>query len=500
VSELAECAASTPVLIGVGLVSQRAASAATAHEALTLMRDAARAAGGDLRGEQLLARVERVYVPQGRWAYRDPGRAIADAIGAFGATTVLARVGVLQERLLADAAERIAAGELGVALVVGGDAGYRLTQARRAGLDVRDSRQETEPDEIWRPSGAIVTEAEMASGLGIAAPGYYAIIETAARHRAGRGAAEWARSVDELYRSMSRVAAGNPHAWTRCAVNASDLAPSPANPIIATPFTRAHCSNWSVDQASALLLCSARVARDAGVPADQWVFPLASGISEHMVPLTARADLHAAGGIRLAADAALGAAGLARGQLDLVDVYSCYPPAIRAHAEALGLAPDGPVTVTGGMRFAGGPFNNYVLHATGQLALRLRAGAGRFGAVTSVSGMLTKDAIGVWGTVPSPEGFQLRDVTSAVARHTVTREVGRDLRGRARIVGYTVLHGGGVPTAAVAVLENRDAVRVIARCTHPDVIRDFVSMQEQCGRDYLVEDGTFRPSGADHGR
>jgi acetyl-CoA C-acetyltransferase len=460
------------------------------------MRDATVAAGADLHSERVLERVECVYVPQGRWGYRYPGRYIADTVGAFGATTVLARVGVLQERLLADAAERIAAGDLDVALVVGGDAGYRLAQARKAGLEVGESQQETEPDETWRPSGVIVTDAERASGLGVAAPGYYAIIETAARHRAGTTPVDWARAVNQTYVSMSEVAAGNPYAWSRRPLKPEDLAASPANPMVAAPFTRAHCSDWSVDQASALLLCSARAARDAGLPEKRWVFPLASAISEHMVAMTARADLPAANGIQLAAAAALSAGGLERAQLDLVDLYSCYPPAIRAHAEALALAPDVPVTITGGMRFGGGPFNNYVLHATGQLALRLRAGEGRNGAVTSVSGMLTKGAIGLWGTNPNPDGFQLRDVTDEVARHTLVREVRHDLRGPAQIRGYTVLHDRQRPTVAVAVLEDRDAVRVIARCTDPDVLRDFGGTQEQCGREFLVEDGNFGPLGA----
>jgi acetyl-CoA C-acetyltransferase len=448
--------------------------------------------------QQLLARAQRIYVPQGRWSYRDPGRAIANAIGASGASTVLARVGVLQERLLTDAVARIAAGDLDIALVIGGDAGYRLAQARKAGLEVHESQQETKPDETWRPSGSIVTNEEMATGLGTAAPGYYAIIETAARHRTGRTPVDWARSVDELYASMSEVAAANPYAWKRQVLTVDDLSPSPANPIIATPFTRAHCSDWNVDQASALLLCSARVARAAGIPTEKWVYPLASGISEHMVPVTARADLHAASGIHHAANAALDAAGLSPEQLDLVDLYSCYPPAVRAHAAALALAPHVPVTITGGMRFGGGPFNNYLLHATGQLALRLRAGAGRFGAVTSVSGMLTKDAIGIWGTAPNPDGFQLRDVTNDVALNSTALQVQHDLIDKARIVGYTVLHDRDGPTVAVAVLENRDRVRVMAHSTHPDVLRDLDGTEEQCGRSFLVADHTFAPRERPH--
>jgi acetyl-CoA C-acetyltransferase len=290
---------------------------------------------------------------------------------------------------------------------------------------------------------------------------------------------------------MSAIAAANPHAWSPDAVEPAALAASAENPMIAAPYTRLHCSDWSVDQASALLLCSAQVAREAGVLADRWVFPQASGISDHMISLSARDRLDDANGIRLAARAALEATGISADQLDLVDLYSCYPAAVRAHAEAIGLRDGLPPTLTGGMRFAGGPFNNYVLHATGQLALRLRAGAGRYGAVSSVSGMLTKHAIGLWGAAPNPDGYQLRDVTQRVARQATPRPVRPDLAGSATVAGYTVVYDRNVPTVAVAVLEADDGSRVIARSVDPALVTDMSSLSEQCGRRVTVAGGSF---------
>jgi acetyl-CoA C-acetyltransferase len=108
----ARVAARTPVLVGIGLISQRADSARAAREALELMVDAAVAAGLDSGVPRLLARVRQVYVPHGRWGYRNPGRAIAERIGASSTRStrsLLARVGVLQERLIADAAVPLAA-------------------------------------------------------------------------------------------------------------------------------------------------------------------------------------------------------------------------------------------------------------------------------------------------------------------------------------------------------------------------------------------------------
>jgi acetyl-CoA C-acetyltransferase len=210
-----------------------------------------------------------------------------------------------------------------------------------------------------------------------------------------------------------------------------------------------------------------------------------------MVPLSARDRLDDADGIRFAAPAALDATGISADELDLVDLYSCYPAAVRAHAEAIGLRDGLPLTITGGMRFAGGPFNNYVLHATGQLALRLRAGAGRYGAVSSVSGMLTKHAIGLWGTDPNPDGYQVRDVTDRVARQATPRPVRPDLAGTTTVAGYTVLYDHNVPTAAIAVLEAEDGARVIARSVDPAMVADMSSLAEQRGRRVTVAGGSF---------
>jgi acetyl-CoA C-acetyltransferase len=489
--EAGDVPASTPVLVGVGLVSQRAASAAAAREPLELMVDAALAAGADAGAPRLLERVGQVAVPNGRWRYRDPGRAIAERIGAPLAASLLARVGVLQERLVADAAARIAAGDLDVSLVVGGDAGHRLVQCGKAGVEPSEAQQESEPDVRWRASEAIVTDEEVGAGLGVAAPGYYAIIESAMRARSGATVAGRAEEVAQLYSSMSAVAAANPHAWSPIAVAPEALSPSVDNPMIAAPYTRLHCSDWSVDQASALLLCSAGTARAAGVPAERWVFPQSSAWSDHMVPMTARPRLDEPIGLDAAVTAVLAATGISAADLDLVDAYSCYPAAVRAHATALALGTGAVPTITGGMRFGGGPFNNYVLHAVGQLALRLRAGQGRFGAVTSVSGMLTKHAIGVWGAAPNPAGYQSRDVTSQVARRATARTVRADLQGRATVVGYTVLHERNVPSAAVAVLEAEDGNRTIARSIDRKVLSDLCGGVEQCGRWVTVAAGSF---------
>ncbi len=61
----------TPVLVGVGAASADAEAAETMVLALE-------AAGADAGRPGLLARIDRIAVPQGSWAYPDPGRLVAD--------------------------------------------------------------------------------------------------------------------------------------------------------------------------------------------------------------------------------------------------------------------------------------------------------------------------------------------------------------------------------------------------------------------------------------
>lgn len=74
----------TPVLVGIGVATQREDDPPRAMEPLDLMLAAVRNAATDASPEpaKLLASVGRIGVPEGRWHYRNPGGEIARAIGA----------------------------------------------------------------------------------------------------------------------------------------------------------------------------------------------------------------------------------------------------------------------------------------------------------------------------------------------------------------------------------------------------------------------------------
>ncbi len=485
--------ARTPILVGIGTATRREEDPRKALDPLALMIEAARHAGADAGSPELLTDLGQIMVPRGRWMHANPGRAIGAALGARRVRSVLSTVGVLQQTLIGAACAAIAAGEIGSALVTGGDAGFRLLRARIAGIELpKLPPDDSEPDSLLAPKEELRHPAEIRAGLRMPVS-LYAIMESAYRARYGWSVAEHRDRIAGLYARFSAVAADNPEAWTRKELMAAAIRePSERNAMQAFPYTKLLCSSWNVDQAAALLFCSEAEAIARGIPRDRWVYPWASTESNHMVAVTARGDLGACPGAAIAGRAALERFGLGPDDLDLVDLYSCFPVAVETYAEAVGLGLERDLTVTGGMSYGGGPYNNYVLQSTARMGRLLRAGQGRTGLVSTVSGVLTKQGFGLWSSDRPEDGFHAADVTDGVAAAVTERPVLADHAGPGRIAGYTVLHEPGRPVRAIAVVDLADGARALATSDDPAVTAAFEGDREFVGSLLVLDGDRFR--------
>jgi acetyl-CoA C-acetyltransferase len=161
-------------------------------------------------------------------------------------------------------------------------------------------------------------------------------------------------------------------------------------------------SSNMVDQGAALVLTSVDKATYLQIPSERWVFRTRTDATTPMH--RRRAEFYHSPAIRIAGQRALHLAGVGVDDLDLIDVYSCFPSAVQVAANELGLPtgdPSRPLTVTGGLTFAGGPWNNYVTHSIATMAERLVANPGKRGLITANGGYLTKHSFGR-RMVPSP--------------------------------------------------------------------------------------------------
>jgi acetyl-CoA C-acetyltransferase len=475
-------AARIPVLVGVGVVQQRADDPREAREPLLLMGDALDRAADDAGSRALLARADSIRVPRGFWDYSDPGRALAERFGGSGTRTCVAEIGVLQSTLLGAAARDIAEGRADVVLVAGGEARHRAQRAQQLGVEAPLTRLAAgPPDEVLRPHAEILSPLEVKAGLHTPVS-QYAVIENALRFAEKQRLDAHRDVVAALQARASAVAAGNPDAWDRNPHSAVEIrGPQPGNRMLAFPYTKLHTSQWNVDQAAGLIFCSLGTARALGLSAERFVYPLAVADANHMLPLAARPALERVPGFAHAGRRAFEHAGLCAAQLDRLELYSCFPVAVRAQARELGIDEARPLTVTGGMTFGGGPLNNFVLQALARTAVLLRAAPGSTGLVTAVSGILTKQGVSLWASRPPEAPFGFFDVTRETADEQAALALVEAGDGPARAAGYTVLFEGERAARTAFVCDLPDGRRTLAASDDP-ALAELGTREELSGR------------------
>lgn len=261
--------------------------------------------------------------------------------------------------------------------------------------------------------------------------------------------------------------------------------------MLAFPYTRLHNSQWNVNQGAGLIFCSADVALEMGIARDKWVFPCASTEANFMTVVAGRRDLGGCPGFRVAGEVAMEMAGVRFDDIRLLELYSCFPSAVRMQLEEFGMGGEEDLSVTGGMTFGGGPLNNFVLQATVKMAQLVREQPGEVGLVTSVSGMLTKQACALWSTRANPRGWRFADVTERVRVQSRLCEVVADYQGAATVAGYTVLFQGDTPQRAVAVFDLPRDRRTVAYSEDQDIIAAMLA-EECCGMKFSLLDGQFQ--------
>jgi acetyl-CoA C-acetyltransferase len=457
---------------------------------------AAVGAGRDAGSPALLAAVDRIAVPQGTWSLTDPARTVATRIGARGVRTHRYEIGVSQQEIINDALGAIQHGEADVVLVVGGEA---RAWARRGETD---PDPETEPPDVThtRPPD-FVAPIEIDAGIVWPVVQQYALIENALAAHEGLAAPAHRDEVARLWARFNQVAQSNPDAAFPTPRSAADIAcAGPKNRPLAYPYNVRHASQWTVDQAAALLFCSSARAEEAGVPRDRWVFPhVALHVSE-TVTLTARRNLHTWPAMVTLGRTAAAHLGHPLVELAIAEVYSCFPAAVRVQQRALGLDLEGTPTVTGGMAFAGGPFNNFVLGATAAVVPLLRRDPGESGLVTTVSGMLSKPGLAVWSATPSNgRPPLLADMGGAEAGNTggeiVPVSTIDGSHGPATVVSFTVTYDTSdppQPARTVIVADLADGCRTAATCEDAAIARAALT-EGLIGQTVHVEHTTFSP-------
>ena len=492
----------TPIYVGVAQVEQREDDPSAAKEPLELMVEAVKAAAADCGNPNILQASDSVRVVRGIWGYGNPARAVAAQIGAPDAQTGITSLGgnyvqSLTNRSFLD----IQSGKNDIIIVTGGECGRTQARALKAGLKLDWNPLTREPGanpptddsgdtpDIFHGSNKVTRhEAEMKRG--IARPiQFYPMFETALRHANGESVNGHLERVSELWAGFNKVAVDNPHAWIRKAMSAADIrTPSPSNRAVSYPYTKLMNSNNSVDQGAALILTSVGKARSLGISEDRWVYPHAGTEAWDHLYVSERDNLHSSPAIRFAAAKLFDLTSFGVSDMDYIDLYSCFPAAVQVSANEIGIPQDRPLTVTGGLTFAGGPLNNYVMHSVARTVDLLRANPGSRGLVTANGGLLTKHALCIYSTTPPERPFAWADLQADVDA-TLRRKVTVDHDGGVTVESYVVMYGpDGAPNVAHAACLLDDGSRTWANVDDLDTVGAMMT-EEFCGRSGAI-DGT----------
>ena len=477
---------STPVLVGISHLEQRFQDFASAKEPVELMIDAVKAAAEDAGSSELL-NATSVRVIKGIWGYQNPAKAVAQAIGCPNAQTALSPFGGnFVQSVLNVSALDIQSGAHDVIILTGAECGNTQAKAAKASHDLGWAELPGTPDLQIGEEKDMRHDAERAIRLGRPIQ-IYPIMETALRSELGMGVDEHMRHISELWAGFSAVAANNPNAWIRDAKTAEEIRTiSTINRPVSFPYPKFLNSNSAVDQAAALILCSEEKAKALGIAREKWIYPWAGSDAQDHFHFSTRDNLHSSPAIRLAGKKCLEMSDMNVDDIDLVDVYSCFPVAVQIASRELGLDTSKPLTVTGGLTWAGGPLNNYVMHSIVRMAQLLREKPGQKGMITANGGYITKHAFGTYSSDRPEQPVQhakLQDQVDALPK----REVVMNNTGQGVVEGYSVMYGPKGLDKAFVATRLPDGRRAWGTSNDADVLQSMTT-EEFVGRPVTLTD------------
>jgi acetyl-CoA C-acetyltransferase len=497
----------TPVLVACGQITQREPDPAKALSPIDLTAAAVRRAADDSgAGARLLAALDTIVVLRSfsdtSWRFKspfggpsNPPKSLANRIGATSARRLVYTHpgGNMPQWCINRLFEMVTRGEVGAALVCGGEALATQKAAERAKLALDWNEEAGGKPEEWgvstrgwndqedrhRMAGAIVAYPLFANGI---------------RGHLKRSIPEHMMAIGKLFAHFAAVAAKNPLADRRQGFTAEQIATVSAdNPFIGFPYTKLMNSNAFIDQAAAVILTSVANARALGIPEEKWVYLHGTADAYDHWYISDRKNFHSSPAMRTVAKETFEMAGMTMADMDFIDLYSCFPSAVEIACAENGLALDDPrgLTVTGGLPYFGGPGNNYVTHSIAEMISKVRSKPGSKGLVTANGNYVTKQSAGIYSTAPPSKPFAPKD--PAIYQAAINADKGPPVveapTGKGTVETYTVMHDRKGPSYAILFARDAQGRRFIANT--PD---DQALLRDMTERDYLGVGGTVTSS------
>jgi len=423
--------------------------------------------------------------------YKSLASSVAYSAG-FSKATLLVDTpvgGNTPQSLVNEFADRIAKGtfDKGLCVIIGGESLATFEAARSRGVPIPWGGAFEDPPATTFPSSNDTpvmeflgnktpgnSDVEMANG--VATPRrIYPMLEQAFRVTQQGGGRDvnshvkYMASVFEGFNSVASSPSERANAWFPDRRTASEIAtPTSTNRWIGFPYTKTMNSVMDVDQWSAVVLTSLAEAQRLGIPESKYVF--LHGTGEAVEPgyfVSVRPQLGKSFALETSIQQALSQAQVSPKEISFFDLYSCFPIAVELACAKLDIDPltdPRPLTVTGGLPYAGGPGNSYTLGAIAAMMVVLRRNSGQFGLVNGNGWFLTKHACGVYSTRRPTRPFVRRDPKQIQAEldavHVpLLRQVCKLPNGNGVIESYTVDHSRGRVGVVIGTITTEGADR-----------------------------------------
>jgi acetyl-CoA C-acetyltransferase len=451
------------------------------QEPVMVVAEALRRAAADAGRPSLIEEADAIgWVPAVSWGYEDAPARLAEALGRAKPRTgwACSPGGDGGVQVLNDAANRIAEGEVRIALVGGCEVLYSRRRARAEGVDL---------EQRWTPGGsslrfvggdAMRFSNELERRHGVVNPvSAYPFLENAIRAAAGRSIEEHQSFLGRLYARFAEVASRNPLSWFPGPRSADEIRTVHGkNRWVGFPYPKNMNAIMEVDQAAALVVMAASEADRLGIPPAQRATFLGGGRSVDGWSVSERAFLDRSPAYAAAARETQRHAALGPADVDLFDFYSCFPCVVEFAMDVLGLAADDPrgFTLTGGLAQHGGPGNAYSLHALANVLHALRRRPNAVAWVSALGMTATKHA--VCALANDPRRVAASDGRATAVELPPAEKNGPPLvdrpSGKASVESYTVLFDrANQPTHSIFLLRLADGRRSLALGpTTPDAI------------------------------
>ncbi|KAF2271952.1 uncharacterized protein EI97DRAFT_446146 [Westerdykella ornata] len=496
----------TPILIGVADIKNRSLSFADAHEPAVLIHRAILAAIADSGApdpERLRAAIDSIDVVRTwTWPYTDlPGllaRKLGIEDGSLRHREYSEHGGHQPGRLFDEACRRVSRGEVGVAVVCGGEALASLSACAAAKKLPPPgwTKPEQDVNSVFTPTGRDLGD-NLGAIHGIGAPIHvYPLYENAFRAHRGQSIKENNKESAKLYADFSAVSEKHPYSWNYGRRDDEKVIGRVGgkNRMICFPYPLLMNAFNTVNLASALLVTSTTTARTLGISPSKWIYPLGGAGTSDPDFFWHRPNFTSSPSISASLDAALALTSLTPADIDLLDIYSCFPIVPKFAAHHLGLPLTGPrskpLTLLGGLTSFGGAGNNYSMHALSEMARQVRQGKGRKGLVLCNGGVLSYQHVVILSKDPRKDGSAYPDANPLPKKLDVKGpEVVAEAEGESVVETYTVEFArDGKPARGFVVGRlKKDGRRFLANHADEKTLREMASgVGEIVGRSGFV--------------